>query len=87
MTPTTTDLPPELVTQVRGLTPDQRDRLRDQLDELDEADLPPVKDIDWTAEIKRRMDDHAANPSAALTREQAAAQARAEMRKLGLEPS
>lgn len=80
-TPTDTDLPPDLVERVRGLTADQRDRLRDL---MDEEDGPPATDIDW-GEIERRMEEHAADPSSALTREQSAALIRAEMRKLGLE--
>ena len=84
MIPTTTaiDLPPELVAQVRGLMPDQRDRLRDI---MDEEDLPPVKDTDWTAEIKRRSDEHHAGLVKGLTREESSALIRAEMRKLGVE--
>ena len=74
-------LTPELMDQVRALSDDDRERLRDL---LDEEEGPPANDIDW-AEIQRRCDAHAADPSSSLTREQAREQLRAEMRKLGWE--
>jgi putative addiction module component (TIGR02574 family) len=86
MTPTATrtGLPAALVEQVLALTPEQRDELF-ELVEL--ADLPPDTrtDAEWKEEIARRVADVQAGRSVLLTREQAEAEIREAMRKLGVE--
>lgn len=79
-----TGLTPALVEQVLKLSPDDRDRLRDI---MDDEDLPPDDrtDEEIAAEIKRRSDDYHAGKGELLTREESDARIRAAIRKLGYE--
>lgn len=77
-------LTPELIATLRQLSPDERDAVRDI---LDEEDGPPDTRTPeaWAAEIRRRIDDVESGRVVPLTREESERQIREAIRKLGHE--
>ena len=76
--PPETELTPELIERVKKLSPESQEQLVD----LIYGPMPPGPD---DAEIARRLDELAAGNVTLLTREEAEAQVREAIRKLGVE--
>lgn len=86
MNPTSTDdLPADLVERVKRLSPQGKEQLFDLLEQDIDLPLDPRTEEEWRAEIARRVADVQAGRSVLLTREQAEAEIREAMRKLGVE--
>lgn len=87
MTPTAkpSGLTPELIEQVKILTPEEQDEL---FALVIDADMPPDTrtEEEWAAEIKRRIEEAESGTVPSLTREEAAEQVRTFLReKYGFE--
>jgi hypothetical protein len=89
MSATTTDaaidtgLTPELIDRLMRLSPEDKDRVALFL--LEDLDPPPGANVDWPAEIRRRLEAVAAGEIKPMSRAESDAAIRAEMRKLGVE--